>query len=139
VVSEHAELAHAVLVKVAEFVRKLPADQLADLASGAVKLQLVDRSARSAPAKRAPTAPKPLPRPAAEIARTMRELGDRTAARRYLDVDLKLTVPMLKQLAGELGFAVRGTRKDQVLDGVVEWGVGRELDADAISRAGGGR
>jgi hypothetical protein len=79
-----------------------------------------------------------LPRPAQEIATTLAGIGDRTAARRYLDVDLKLTVAQLKQLAAELGITVSGL-KPKLLDGIVEWAVGRRLDSEAISRAGAGR
>jgi hypothetical protein len=133
-VSDTAELAHAVLLRFAEFVRKLPADQLADLASGDAKLEVVPKGGRAARS----TAVVRLPRPADEIATTMKEIGDRAAARRYLEVDLGLTVPMLKQLARDLGITVRGT-KDPILNGIVEWAVGRSLDADVISRVGAGR
>jgi hypothetical protein len=68
----------------------------------------------------------------------MVEIGDRAAVRRYLEVDLKLTVPKLKQLASELGITVSGA-KPKILDGIVEWAVGRRLDSEAISRVGGGR
>jgi hypothetical protein len=133
-VTEPADLAHDVLVRVAEFLRKLPAEQLADLASGEAKLDVVPKGGRRA----APAAAVGLPRPAREIEATMVEIGDRAAVRRYLDVDLKLTIPKLKQLASELGITVTGT-KAKILDGIVEWAVGRRLDSEAISRAGGGR
>jgi hypothetical protein len=133
-VNEPADLAHEVLVRVAEFVRKLPADQLADLASGDAKLELVPRGGRRATPAKVVT----LPRPAHEIRDTMVGIGERTAARRYLEVDLKLTVAQLRQLVADLGLAVSGT-KPKLLDGVVEWAVGRSADSDAISRAYGGR
>lgn len=134
--TQPADLAHDVLIRVAEFIRKLPAEQLADLASGEARLDVVPKGARRAapaPAKAAATA---LPRPAREIEATMTAIGDRAAVRRYLDVDLKLTVPRLRQLASELGITVTGT-KPKLLDGIVEWAVGRRLDSEAISRAGG--
>jgi hypothetical protein len=132
-VTDTAELAHQVLIRVAEFIRKLPPEQLADLISGEAKLEVLPKGGRrAAPAK---TAAAGLPRPAGEIAATLAEIGDRAAARRYLDVDLKLTVAKLKQLAAELDIAVTGT-KPKVLDGIVEWAVGRRLDSAAISRAG---
>ncbi len=130
--TEPADLAHDVLLRVAEFLRKLPAEQLADLATGAARLEVVPKGGRPALSGGA------LPRPAEEIATTMVRIGDRAAARRYLDVDLKLTVPKLKQLAAELGITVGGT-KPKLLDGIVEWAVGRRLDSEAITRAGGGR
>jgi hypothetical protein len=135
-VTDPADLAHEVLIRVAEFIRKLPAEQLADLASGEARLDVVPKGGRRPPAARA--AGGDLPLPAQEIATTMAQIGDRVAARRYLDVDLKLTVPRLKRLAEELGITVSGT-KPKLLDGIVEWAIGRRLDSDAISRAGAGR
>jgi len=135
-VTQPADLAHEVLIRVAEFLRKLPAEQLAELATGEAKLEVVPKGGRRAPTTRAAGAD--LPRPAQEIAATMVEIGDRAAARRYLEVDLKLTIPKLKQLAADLGITVGGT-KTKVLDGIVEWAVGRGLDAEVISRGGGGR
>jgi len=131
-VTDPADLAHEVLIRVAEFLRKLSAAQLAELASGQARLELVGRRQ---PAARAAAG---LPRPATEIATTLTQIGDRAAARRYLETDLKLTVPKLKQLAAELGITVTGT-KGKIVDGIVEWAVGRRLDSEAISRAGAGR
>jgi hypothetical protein len=131
--TQPSDLAHDVLLRVAEFIRKLPADQLADLASGEAKLEVVPKGGRRA----APTKAVGLPRRADEIKATMTEIGDRAAARRYLEVDLKLTVDKLKLLARELGITVSGT-KPKILDGIIEWAVGRRLDSEAISRAGGG-
>jgi hypothetical protein len=118
-------------MRVSDFVRKLPADQFADLISGEAKLELVPKGGR-----RTSTTGPGLPRPAAEISATMLAIGDRAAVRRYLEVDLKLTVPKLKQLAAELGITVSGT-KPKLLDGFVEW-ASRQRDSDAISRVGGG-
>ncbi len=132
--AEPNELAHDVLVRVAEFVRKLPAEHLADLARGEAKLELVPKGGRRVtPTKAAPT----LSRPAQDIAATMAEIGERAGARRYLEVDLKLTLPQLKQLASDLGITVTGV-KAKVLDGLVEWAVGRRLDSQTITRAAGG-
>jgi hypothetical protein len=70
----------------------------------------------------------------------MKAIGDRAAARRYLAVDLKLTVAQLRQLASELGVTVASKdKKDEVVFNIVERAVGRGLDADVISRVGGGR
>jgi hypothetical protein len=136
-VIEPADLAHEVLTRVAEFIRKLPAEQLADLASGEAKLDVVPKGGRRAgPAKAAVAAG--LPRPAEEIEATMVEIGDRAAVRRYLEVDLKLTIPKLRQLASELGITVTGA-KPKLLDGIVEWALGRSSTSEAVSRAGGGR
>ena len=128
--TEPNELTHDVLVRVAEFLRKLPADQLGDLARGDAKLELVPKGGRTAARPAAG-----LPRPAAEIVQTMRGMGDRVAVRRYLETDLRLTVPMLKALAKELGITVTGN-KPKIIDDIVEWAVGRRLDSEAIDRAG---
>jgi hypothetical protein len=122
---------------VAEFIRKLPAEELAELASGEARLEVVPKGGRRTPARKATGAA--LPRPAGEIAETMRQIGDRAAAQRYLEVDLKLTVAQLRQLASELGITVRGSRKADIAAGIVEWAVGRRLDSDVISRVGGAR
>jgi hypothetical protein len=135
-VSEGADLAHEVLIRVAEFIRKLPAEALADLVSGEARLDIVPKGGRRGVPTKAATAA--LPRPAADIAATAREIGDRVAVRRYLETDLKLTVAKLQQFADGLGVTVR-KRKPEMLDDLVEWLVGRESDAAAISRAGGGR
>ncbi|HKT01305.1 MAG TPA: SAP domain-containing protein [Rugosimonospora sp.] len=128
-----ADVAHDVLLRVAEFLRKLPAEQLDALATGEARLEVVARGGRATAATGAA-----LPRPAQEIVATVAGIGDRAAARRYLEVDLKLTVAKLKQLAADLGITASGT-KPKLLDAIVEWAVGRSLDSEAISRAGGAR
>jgi len=137
-VAESAELTHGVLVRVAEFLRKLPADQLAELARGDARLEVVPKGARiaSAPARSAKSAAE-LPRPVDEIHRTLRGIGDRVAASRYLTVDLKLTVPQLKALAAALDLAATGT-KAKLVEGIVESVVGRQQDAEVFSRLAGG-
>ena len=129
--TEPGELTHGVLLKVADFLRKLPADQLEDLARGEAKLELVPRGAR-VPARKAPAKPA-LPRPAEEIRATLEGIGDRVAARRYLETDLRLTVAGLQALGAAFEFTVR-SRKPQALDDVVEWTVGRSQDSDVIAR-----
>ncbi|MFC8616598.1 hypothetical protein ACFT9M_09305 [Micromonospora purpureochromogenes] len=144
-----ADLSHAVLVRVAEFLRTLPADQLAALADGSARLHLAangataaasDRAARTsvAPGTRGTgRAAKAAPAPAVEPEKVRADLAaidDRAAAGRYLD-DLRLTVPQLKALAKDLGIAVpsRATKVDVRRD-IVQWTVGRRLDSSAISR-----
>ena len=129
-----ADLTHAVLLRVAEFIRGLPADQLTALAEGTAKLEITGRGrARAATAGRA-TAPSAPPVPAEKVRADLTTIGDRAAAGRYLE-DLRLTVAQLKALAKELGIAVpsRAT-KPAVLHEIVQWTVGRRLDSEAISR-----
>ncbi len=132
--TQPADLAHDVLIRVAELLRRLPAQDLADLASGEAKLEVVPKGGRRVPAAEA-AANDALPRPATEIADTMTAIGGRAGVRQYL-TDLKLTVPKLKALAAELGVTVRGTRKDPILDAIVEWAVGRRVDSDVMTRVG---
>jgi hypothetical protein len=134
-VTEPADLAHGVLIQVAAFLRTLPAEQLAELAAGEAKLEVVPKGGRRAGPGRAAAGGDALPHPAQEIAGRMAGIGDRAAARRYLAVDLKLTVPKLKRLAAELGITVPGRAKDPMVEAIVAWAVGRRLDADAIGRA----
>ncbi|MFV2101659.1 hypothetical protein [Micromonospora sp. LOL_024] len=146
-----ADLSHAVLLRVADFLRTLPADQLAALADGSARLQLQlaatgatgairDRavgesttSGTGATGRAAKAAP-PLAVEAEQVRTDLAAIDDRTAAGRYLD-DLRLTVPQLKALAKQLGIAVpsRATKADVRRD-IVQWTVGRRLDSSAISR-----
>ena len=106
--ADPADLTHEVLVRVAEFLRKLPASQLASLASGETRLE--------------------------EIAATLAALPDRASAVSYLD-DLRLSVPQLRSLAAGLGIAVSSkVTKGQARDTIVQWTVGRRVDAAVLSR-----
>lgn len=133
--TQPADLAHEVLIRVAEFIRRVPAEQLAELASGESRLDVVPKGGRVPRARKA--VDDTLPLPAQEIAAMMRDIADRTAARRYLE-DLKLTIPKLKRLAADLGIPTKEP-KPRMLTDIVEWAIGRRLDSQAISRAGAGR
>lgn len=132
--TDPAELAHEVLLRVAAFVRTLPADQLADLASGAAKLELVPKGGRAArPATRAAA---PLSRPVAEIEATLGQLSTRQAAAQYVN-DLGLKVAELRELAGALGVAVPGrATKAAITTAIAEATAGRRLDSAAITGQG---
>ncbi len=126
---DSADLSHGVLLRVAEFLRRLPPDQLADLASGAAKLEVVPKGGRRPTA--AATAP---PIPAEQVRAELTKIGDRAGARRWLE-DQRLTVPQLRTLAQALGIAVPSkAKKATVLDEIVQWTIGRRLDSQAISR-----
>ncbi|MFG1672887.1 hypothetical protein [Micromonospora sp. NPDC049282] len=128
--SDPADLAHAVLLRVAEFVRALPADQLAALADGTAKLAVIDRTRTAARKTAAASAGVDTDRVRADLA----AIGDRAAGVRYL-ADLKLTVAKLRTLAEELGITVPGkARKADIEHGIVQWTVGRRLDSAAVSR-----
>lgn len=124
-----ADLTHGVLLRVAEFLRRLPADQLADLANGTAKLEVVPKGGRRPTG--AVTAP---PIPAPRVREELTKIGDRAAARRWL-ADQRLTVPQLRALAQALEISVPSkAKKDAVLDEIVQWTIGRKLDSQAISR-----
>jgi hypothetical protein len=137
-VSDSAELTHEVLLRVAEFLRKLPSDQLEDLASGTAKLEVVRPTSRRLPA-REKTPPAELPRPVDEISAKLSGLGDRIAAAQYLD-DLHLSAAQLRSLALALGIAVPSkATKPQARDTIVQWTVGRRADASILGRPANAR
>lgn len=125
--TDPADLAHDVLLRVAAFVKSLPAADLADLAAGAATLTLAPRPGRT-------PAPKPLSRPVAEIETMLAEIGTRAAAVQYLN-DEKLSVAQLRELAKALGVALPGkATKPDITTRIVDSVVGRRLDAAAIDR-----
>ena len=137
--TESAELTHEVLLRVAEFLRKLPTDQLEDLATGSAMLEVVakpsppPRPRRALPVRTA-TPPVPLPRPVEKIGADLSNLNERAAAVAYLD-ELKLTAAQLRSLAAGLGIAVSSkSTKAQARDTIVQWTVGRRADAAILSR-----
>lgn len=124
-----ADLTHAVLLRVAEFLRKLPPDQLVELADGTAKLSVEPKGGRR-PARAAAPPPMPADQVRAELVR----IGDRAAARRWLE-DQGLKNDQLRALARALDVAVTSkTRKDAMLDAIVQTTVGRRLDFEAVSR-----
>jgi hypothetical protein len=137
--SDSAELTHEVLLRVAEFLRRLPPDQLADLASGAAALEVVSKSPvegvrRQRLPLRERTATVDLPRSIEQIGADLAGLTSRATAVSYLD-DLNLTVAQLRSLAAGLGIAIPSkATKVQARDTVVQWTVGRRADAAILSR-----
>lgn len=139
--TDPADLTHDVLVRVAEFIRKLPADQLADLASGAAKLELVPKGGRmaraAAPRKATATAPA-VSVSADKVLADIVAIGDRAGATQYV-TDLGLGVPAYKGLAKDLNISVpSAATKAKVIAAIVEWTIGRRLDAEAVTRRAGG-
>jgi len=134
--TDPADLAHEVLLRVAAFVKTLPADQLSDLASGAAKLELVPKGGRPArparPARSAAPAPA-MSRPVSEIESMLSQLETRQAAVQYVN-DLKLTVPQLRELAKVMNVAApsRAT-KPSLTNAIVDATTGRRLDSLALS------
>jgi hypothetical protein len=139
-VSEASGLSSAVLVRVADFLRDLPPDQLSALARGDLSLAVIGAPAprRSVVPARSP-APNPvraipLPVAAPTVRAALTALTDRASAARYLD-DLRLTTTQLRSLARELGLAVSSSAgKSVIRDTIVQWTVGRRVDAAVLSR-----
>lgn len=128
--SDPADLTHRVLLRVAEFLRKLPAEQLAELAEGSAKLEVVPKRGRRPPA----VAATPPPVTAGQVRAELTAISDRGAGRRWLE-DQRLTVPQLKALAKELGISIPSkATKPEVLDQLVQSVIGRRLDFESISR-----
>jgi len=142
-VTDSAELTHEVLLRVAEFLRKLPTEQLEDLASGSASLEVVSRApverarlhgARRKLPVREKTPAVAMPRPIERIGADLSNLVDRATATQYVD-DLRLSVAQLRSLAAGLGIAVSSkATKAQARDTIIQWTVGRRADAAILSR-----
>lgn len=129
--SDPADLSHRVLLRVAEFLRRLPAQQLAELADGSARLEVVPKGGRL-PTR--PAATKPPPVDAEQVRAELAAIGDRAAGQRWL-ADQGLLVAQLRQLARELGISVPSkATKPVLLEQIVQWTIGRRLDSEAISR-----
>lgn len=129
--SEPAELTHRILLRVAELLRKLPADRLAELADGSATLEVVPKRGH---APRTRVAAKPPPVTAERVRAELTAIGDRGAGRRWLE-DQKLTVAQLRVVAKELGISVPSkAKKDEVLGQLVQSVIGRRLDFESLSR-----
>lgn len=151
-----ADLSHALLIRVAEFLRTLPPDQLAALADGTAQLTVSGATAATAteagqPAAVSTDAGQPAasqrarkatsraakPAPVVDTERIRADLtsiDDRVAAGRYLD-DLGLRVADLKTLATELGVALPSRATKAVIQkSIVQAMVGRRLTSAVLSR-----
>jgi len=114
-VTNPVDRTHAVLLRVSEFLKALPADQIDDLVAGTAKLEVVPKGGR--PAARRPAAAKAATKAATKAAPSpvtpdtvraeLAATGDTAGAERYIN-GLKLTVPQLRALAGELGISLSG-------------------------------
>jgi hypothetical protein len=142
--SDSAELTHDILLRVAEFLRKLPPDQLEELAAGTAQLQVVSRSpVEAARRQRLPVRQRTpvveMPRPIEQIGSDLASFTDRASAAAYLD-ELKLSAAQLRSLAAGLGIAVSSkATKTQARDTIVQWTVGRRADAAILARPGARR
>jgi hypothetical protein len=128
---------HAVLLRVSEFLKALPADQIDDLIAGTAKLEVVPkggRTGRTAGNTAARSAGQPLSVTPDKVRAELVAIGDTTGAERYIN-DLKLTVPQLRTLARELGISLPSKAvKPEVVRQIVQWTVGRRLTSETLSR-----
>jgi hypothetical protein len=147
-VTNPVDRTHAVLLRVSEFLKALPPDQIDDLIAGTAKLAVVAAggrgrtaaSPRRSPAAKPAASPaakpavKPLPVTPDKVRAELVAIGDTVGAERYVN-DLKLTVAQLKVLAAELGIAVPGKAvKAEATRQIVQWTVGRRLTSETLSR-----
>jgi len=139
-VTSAADLSHAVLIRVADFLRTLPPEQLAALADGTAQLTVATAGPQQ------PAAPAPARRSRAKAAKPavvvdtdriradLAAIDDRVAAGRYLD-DLGLKVAELRALATELGVALPSRATKAVIQkNIVQATVGRRLTSAVLSR-----
>jgi hypothetical protein len=131
-----AALSTGVLVRVAEFLKKVPPEQLEALASGEAKLEIVGVRSRAAASRAKAAAPSDVD--SAEVRQRLAGFTSVADATRYLD-GLGLKAAGLKALAAELGVpvAARDTMA-KVRDAIVRAKVGAVLDADAIRNQAAG-
>jgi hypothetical protein len=130
-VTDPLDITQTVLMRLVELLRKLPAEQLAELYAGTATLEVVGKAGR--PAKKA-AAKVVLPVSADQVSADLAKIDDRAVATRYVE-DLGIGVPQLRALAKELDIAVASkATKDVVVRAIVQWTVGRRLDFEAISR-----
>jgi hypothetical protein len=133
-VTEPSGLSSAVLLRVADFLRDLPSDQLTALARGDLSLAVVAELPPARPSAPVPARPMPPPVAAPTVRAALTALTDRASAVRYLD-DLRLTTTQLRGLARELGLAVSSSAgKASIRDTIVQWTVGRRVDSAILSR-----
>jgi hypothetical protein len=127
-------MTHALLVHLADLLRKLPPDQIAELYAGTARLEVVPKAGRPTRAIRAAKAPAELGISVEQVNTDLAKIDDRTAATRYVE-DLGLLADQLRELAKQLGASVASkATKPVTVAAIVQRTVGRRLDSDAVSR-----
>jgi hypothetical protein len=129
-----AALSASVLLRVAELLKSLPAEQLEDLAAGTAKLAVVPKGGRVA-ARKAPT---PSTVDSVEVRRMLAGFTSVADAARYLD-GLGLKLAERKALAADLGVTLVGRATlVSVRDAIVKAYVADVLNSEAIRRQAAG-
>ncbi|WP_027343053.1 hypothetical protein [Hamadaea tsunoensis] len=131
--SDVADRSSELLLRVAEFLKKLSPDKVDELLAGEARLEIVPKGARIAgPAAARPAAKAVAPVDAAQIGADLAKLDDRAAAARMID-DLKLKKPQIVALAQDLGVPVKASATAAAIrDAIVAQKVGSRLVDDAI-------
>lgn len=130
-----AALSASVLLRVAELLKTLTADQLEELAAGTAKLAVVPKGGRGA-TRPAATAPSTVD--TAEVRRMLATVTTVADATRYLD-GLPLTAAPFKALAKDLGVTlVSKDSKTAARDKIVRAYVSDVLNSEAIRRQAAG-
>ena len=128
------DMSQIVLQQLGDLLRKITAEQVAELYAGTATLEVVGKAGR--PVRKVAQA-KATAAPAVSTEQVVADLAtidDRAIATRYV-MDLGLTVANLKVLAKDLGIAVGSKApKQEIVQVIVQWTVGRRLDAAAVSR-----
>ena len=128
------DMSQIVLQQLGDLLRKITAEQVAELYAGTATLEVVGKAGR--PVRKVAQA-KVTAAPAVSTEQVVADLAtidDRAVATRYV-MDLGLTVANLKVLAKDLGIAVGSkATKQEIVQVIVQWTVGRRLDAAAVSR-----
>jgi hypothetical protein len=133
-VTDPLDMSQIVLQQLGDLLRKITAEQVAELYAGTATLEVVGKAGR--PVRKVAQA-KVIAAPAVSTEQVVADLAtidDRAVATRYV-MDLGLTVANLKVLAKDLGIAVGSkATKQEIVQVIVQWTVGRRLDAAAVSR-----
>jgi hypothetical protein len=132
-VAESPDRTHDILLRVAEFLKKLPEEQYEALASGEARLEVIPKGARvTGGAAKKPSAPVSLPVAVETVAKDLAAIGDRDAATTYLN-DIKLARPQLVLLAETFGLTVPSKMNmAKIVAMIVDLKVGHRLVTDAI-------
>jgi len=130
------DLTHGLLLHVAQFLRGLSAEQVAELLDGEARLALVPKGGRVTTKSTAGRHRAPADVNSAQIAEDLQKIGERAAATTYLK-DLNLRNEQLKQLCKDLNVPMKSkARIDEYIQAIVGLLVGRRLDSEAIYRGG---
>ena len=124
------DIAHVVLIQLADQVRKLPPELITQLYEGTARIEIVPKGGRAVAPRTSPAAKLDVEQIRSDLAK----INDRASAIRYV-VDRKLRVVDLVALADALQIPIkRRPKRAEAENLIVQWTVGRRVDSDAISQ-----